>query len=714
MTFQPADSLKSRTFLGLIVAQFLAAFNDQAIHIVAIFYGTDMLARYVSLPHVDEKVVISVVTACFISPFFLFSPLAGMLADRYSKRATLIFWKLAEVAMMGLALVGFLLPHLSGLTGLAPTTLATWSAILVIAAVFLMGTHSAFFVPAKYGVMPEILLPSVLSRGNGYLEGTSFTAQILGTASGGFLYGLLKSTIGEQGGAKVLEPGWEWIIGLGLFVLAVVGAGASFAIARMPPAAPHRPLTWKLWQPLRANLGMLLNSRPLALAVLGIAFFAFMTLYLRQTLLYEGETAKELQVARQWQASQGTSLSAADEDELQDLGLSVPQASHAQQAELKVALLVALVGLGIGVGSPLAGYLSGSKVELGLIPIGASLLILLTAALAVFIQTTTGTVICLVLTGIAAGFYILPLYTLLQHRAPKDSKGNLVATSNFVNVAGGLVAVLVFYLVTFSLEKFFGLTLREEQVRQNLQLLPEYIRELEMQARLPSALFVTASLLTVGMVGLLCWQLPDLPLRTYLWLRSLGRYRLQLVGVHNLPSSGAVLLASNSADLEEALQVLAATDRLTLLWRPMPDKPLPWPLRWLARRSLVSANEQAAQRIAQLLRDDRILCLPVTSNGLDLDQVLTVLRAQTPVSILPLYRNEVAPPPDGSRRRVRVVIGRPMRPDATAAQIRHALGVLEDWLADIDRRGGTPSTVLIPEVSAASPTTPATSLPARP
>src|SRR5207249_10188273 len=100
MQFQASDNLKSRSYLALILAQFLAAFNDQAIHIVAIFYAGDMLVRYVDLHighrHVDDKAIISVVTACFIAPFFFFSTLAGMLADKYSKRTILVVWKLAE------------------------------------------------------------------------------------------------------------------------------------------------------------------------------------------------------------------------------------------------------------------------------------------------------------------------------------------------------------------------------------------------------------------------------------------------------------------------------------------------------------------------------------------------------------------------------------------------------------------------------------------
>ena len=147
MQFQATETLKSRSYVGLILAQFLAAFNDQAIHFVAIFYAGDMLVHFVGVPHIDDKLVIAIVTACFISPFLFFSTLAGMLADRYSKRSTLVFWKLAEIGMMGLALVGFLLPHVGGAWASAET-LAAWSAVLVVSVVFLMGTHSAFFIPA--------------------------------------------------------------------------------------------------------------------------------------------------------------------------------------------------------------------------------------------------------------------------------------------------------------------------------------------------------------------------------------------------------------------------------------------------------------------------------------------------------------------------------------------------------------------------------------
>src|SRR3954469_24621333 len=98
--FQPADHLRSRTFLGLLVAQFLAPFNDQAIHASAMFFAinTDTLS---------ESTAISLMPILFYAPWAIFCTIAGYLADRFSKRFSLILWKVVEVAIASLALGGF-------------------------------------------------------------------------------------------------------------------------------------------------------------------------------------------------------------------------------------------------------------------------------------------------------------------------------------------------------------------------------------------------------------------------------------------------------------------------------------------------------------------------------------------------------------------------------------------------------------------------------
>src|ERR1700730_662224 len=135
--FQPADNLRSRTFIGLLIAQFLAAFNDQAIHSSAMFFA-------INTQTMTEAKAISLMPILFYAPWAIFCTIAGYLADRYTKRASLVFWKFAEIAITGLATLGFYL----GTHGVG--NIGSW---IVLSTVFLMGTHSAFFVPAKYGVM---------------------------------------------------------------------------------------------------------------------------------------------------------------------------------------------------------------------------------------------------------------------------------------------------------------------------------------------------------------------------------------------------------------------------------------------------------------------------------------------------------------------------------------------------------------------------------
>src|SRR5436305_11600647 len=197
MPHLPADTLRNRTFVGLLIAQFLAAFNDQAIHASAMFFAINQKV-------LTDAQAITLMPILFYAPWALFVTLAGYFADRFSKRYSLVFWKLAEVGIMVVATAGFWL-GLHGCPG------GAW---VVLSCVFLMGTHSAFFVPAKYGAMPEILQPQLLSKGNGLLESLSFLAVILGTVSGGMLSYWFK----------------DQETGIGMILVALAGLGAACSL----------------------------------------------------------------------------------------------------------------------------------------------------------------------------------------------------------------------------------------------------------------------------------------------------------------------------------------------------------------------------------------------------------------------------------------------------------------------------------------------------
>src|SRR5262249_24941120 len=250
--FERAGTLWNRTFIGLLIAQFLAAFNDQAIHASAMFFA-------INKKTLTQESAISLMPILFFAPWAIFSTIAGYYADKYSKRTSLVFWKFAEIGITAVALLGFILGSEMNLPNLG-----VW---IVLSTVFLMGTHSTFFVPAKYGAMPEILRDELLSKGNGLLESLSFLATIFGTVSGGFL--------------SCWSHDDEYRIGLILVPLAVIGALASFLMRRMPPANRDRSLPKYIYLPLWHSLRSLIRSKPLAFALVGIAFFTFMLAYMR-------------------------------------------------------------------------------------------------------------------------------------------------------------------------------------------------------------------------------------------------------------------------------------------------------------------------------------------------------------------------------------------------------------------------------------------------
>jgi MFS family permease len=721
MAFQPADKLTNRTFVGLITAQFLAGFNDQAIHAAAMFYA-------IHQGILSEAQAISLMPILFYSPWAIFCTAAGHFADRYSKTTSLIVWKISEVIISIVLVVGFYLGTQFGMSA------GAW---IVLSCVFLMGTHAAFFAPAKYGAMPEILQPHILSKGNGILESTTFLAAILGTVSGG--------------GLAFLFHGKEYWTGWVILALSVFGAVASFMIAYLPAASPSRPFPRNPFSPIWKNLKVLLHSRPLALSVLGIAFFIFMVSYMRATMYMHG------------------------------------QSRNPPWDELKTSLVVASVALGVGLGSPLAGYLSGGKIELGLVPLGCVGMILAAVLSALMIDQTAGLVVALVIIGFFSGFYMVPLYTLLQHRAPKQSKGELIATSNFINVTGAIAASLLFYfLVTLAqLTNFtpvipqndrvvFG---KVEALREDIRGRPEAIhrdlhgkpaevgirtedgqlvvlratdKEADAQAPtadkvipfaprllevlggvlaveddvvvseytlgnvhrfrirradvplstvydnrgLPRYLFIGAALMTLGILVLLLRKLPDFFVRTLFWMRSLGKYRIKAVNMHNLPTNGPVILATNSDRLESALEVVSVTDRSTLfvLWEK-PEGRLPAPLlRSMAKGSSVVEMSKADhegwlaahERAKKAMRHGDLLAITLDGHADDeVQSLINDLRELAPAPIIPVYCGKL----DGAgvpKPRVRVVFGVPMQDGATLDEVRSRIRELGEWIREHD------------------------------
>jgi MFS family permease len=738
-SFRPAKTLFSRTYIGLLVAQFLAAFNDQAIHAAAMFFAISSRA-------LTPDWAISLMPILFYAPWALFPTLAGYLADRYSKQRALVFWKVAEIGITLVALLGFWL-------GSAEHN--PWGPWIVLSTVFLMGLHSTFFVPAKYGVMPEILEQHLLSRGNGFLESTSFLAVILGTVTGGVL------------SSEFAFKGHEYYIGIVLVTLAVIGAIASLLIRRMPAADPNRPfpgwLPWRLYRPLYLNLRVLFTSRPLILAVLGIAFFTFITAFMRATVYMHGE-------AREW-------------------------------SELKTSVVVGMVAVGIGLGSPLAGMLSGGKIELGLVPLGALGMVVATAVAASGTiqegeQIPLTLILCIIGIGFFTGFYIVPLFTLLQHRAPKTSKGDAIATSNFINVTGAIVASVLFLgLVVLAKQLNFVPSLPQENQpnlagtvtgadvegahfqevtiqRDNgetvtIKAVPgqSFIEVIGGQAtgdvavstyklrevthyrvrpagrpmgevydywRLPPFLFLGASLMTLfSFLVLLSW-LPDFLVRTNLWWHLL-RFRSKVTGVTLLPGNGPVILATNCQNAEECLTVWSATDRWTrfvLVKEKRNGRLLPFTgvlsyLMGVAPLTLDPSDSEKRQKVLsaaeRALRRGQVIGLPEQLGDL-MEDLLKRLPESMHVPVVPVYAGlgieEDDDSPNGSRSlpsgarkphtaaeyQLMVLFGPPLEGRPSLDVVRKEVQQLGRKLLSLTQAGGELTTVMIQAASGASPT----------
>ena len=239
---------RDRSFYGITITQFLGAFNDN-------FYKQLMLllAIPVAPGALDQQQVATIV---FALPFVLFSGIAGYVSDRYSKQRVIFFAKSAEIVIMVLGLMGFLMYGITGYGGL-----------LVV--LFLMGIHSAFFGPSKYGILPELFLSKDLPTANGIVLMTTFLAIIFGTVGAGFLGILIVSP-----GQMLIDRAPHLWVGSAICIgIAVAGTWTARSIRFVPPAQPGLQLKSDSWVASRTTLRLLIQDRPLIGAVLATSVF---------------------------------------------------------------------------------------------------------------------------------------------------------------------------------------------------------------------------------------------------------------------------------------------------------------------------------------------------------------------------------------------------------------------------------------------------------
>ena len=364
----------SRSFTWLNVTQSLGALNDNVFKLLVIIFLVDGLGG-------DSRATIAMASAIFVVPFLLFSHAAGVLADRFSKRRIIVLAKCAEVAVM--------------LGGCFAIYFRCSPALYAL--IFIMCTQSAVFGPSKYGIIPELVSSSQLSRANSLLVGLSYLAIILGTFIPSFFLD------------KVLIDNYVALAVCCVFI-AVAGVFAGFRIERTAPAGSTRPFRPLFVVELYKTFRRVAGDRPLLLAILGSSFFLFLGAFIQQNLLVYGKDV---------------------------LGLDFKQSGF----------LFPVGALGIGVGALLSGKVSGRNIEFGVVPLGAIGLTFCCLLFGAVSFGLVGVLVILFLVGVSSGLFIVPLNAFIQYRSPADRRGEILALSNFLSflcvaLSAGLFFVL--------------------------------------------------------------------------------------------------------------------------------------------------------------------------------------------------------------------------------------------------------------------------------
>jgi acyl-[acyl-carrier-protein]-phospholipid O-acyltransferase/long-chain-fatty-acid--[acyl-carrier-protein] ligase len=373
-----AETLRQKGFLPFFWTQFLGAFNDNFLKIVVSFVALNLAVK-------GADSYVELIAFLFVLPSALFSGYAGHLADVYSKRSILVAVKVCEIIIMVLACAAFFFGHI-------------WP---MLALVFLMGLHAAFFSPSKYGILPEMLAEKDLSRGNGLLEMSTFMAIILGTSVGSAIFSLWKYDL----------P----LIGILMIAIAVLGTLTSLGIPRVPASGATKLLRLNPMGEIADGLLRLRGERTLWLTVLGISYFWFLGALVQINMLFFGKELLQLD-------------------------------------EFHIGLLGTFLAIGIGLGSLAAGRLSGDHIELGLVPLGSVAMGVCLGLVALSASSYPWTAVSLGLLGFSAGLFAVPLNALLQHRSGKEEKGQLIATNNFMNTIGMFLAAAIHWTLKTPLE----------------------------------------------------------------------------------------------------------------------------------------------------------------------------------------------------------------------------------------------------------------------
>lgn len=386
------------SFWGLTLAQFFGAFNDNLFKQLVLLLAVPVAVSAASSATAGEDKQ-DVAAMVFSLPFVLFSGFAGYLSDRYSKTRIVVWAKVAEIVIMALGMVGFLMYANTGYVGL----------LIVL---FLMGAQSAFFGPSKYGILPELFRGTDLPRANGIIIMTTFLAIIFGTATAGVLGDLLIAH--DDSGAN--DATRLWIGSLACIGIAVVGTATSLLVRRTPRAVPDLPFRLSSLAIPPETRAVLWRDPPLMTAIFASSMFWLVSGITVLVVNYVGINEMQLDPGR---------------------------------AKTLTSLLNACVGLGIAGGAVLAGKLSRGKADFRITRLGAWGIVVCLTLLGLYQEGLqmvgfNGSLVLMFLLGMFAAFFAIPVQVFIQARPAEDQKGRIIAVMNLANFAAILASGAIY------------------------------------------------------------------------------------------------------------------------------------------------------------------------------------------------------------------------------------------------------------------------------
>jgi hypothetical protein len=463
------ELFRERRFMPFFITQGLGAFNDNVfkngLAALLVFESSQMAG-------LNTNQLINLSALVFILPFFLFSAMFGQFADKFEKSIQIRYIKLFEVVIMATATLGFWLD----------------SVPLLLLVLFMLGFQSTMFGPIKYGIIPQVLDRRELVGGNALVGMGTFVAILAGTIAGPLLIGI--------------EADWPVWISATALAVAVTGYVASRGIPQAPAVAPDLRINWNFLAETFANIGFIKKDRVVLNGVLGISWFWFFgATFLVQIPSYS------------------KTIIGGDEK--------------------LMSMLLAMFIIGISTGALLCERLSGRRVEIGLVPFGAIGLTLLGVDIyfASPVQPTAYAslgeffahganwriIFDLAMIGVFAGFYIVPLYALVQQRSEPGHRSRVIAGNNILNalfmVVSAAFAMLLLGNAGFSIPQ----------------------------------LFLATALLNLVVAIYIFSIVPEFLLRFLIWILIHTIYRVEAKGIENIPDRGAVIVASNHVSFVDPL-----------------------------------------------------------------------------------------------------------------------------------------------------------------